>query len=87
MCAFLTKEGPPVVLGPGEPGEARQDCHDHAVEGGRREYQAVRPAESQVHKDEERKEHCNLVYLQQIQRNPVKTRSMDTTCHGSTAGP
>ena len=70
------------MLGPGKPEEARQDCHDGAVEGRRGERQAVRPAEPQIHEDEQRKEHRNLVHLQQMQRNLLKGHSMHTNCHG-----
>ena len=56
------------MLGPGEPEEACQDRHDTAVKRGRGKRQAMRPAEPQIHEDEERKEHCNLVHLQHRQR-------------------
>ena len=65
----LNKEvSSPGVLGPGEPEEACQDCHDSAVERGRGKRQAVWSAEPQVQEDEQRKEHRDLVHLQQTQR-------------------
>ena len=72
------------MLGPGEPEQARQNRHDYAVECGRRERQTVRPAEPQVHKDEQRKEHRDLVHLQQMQCRLVKglQHEQPSACHG-----
>ena len=83
------EEGTPGVLGPGEPEEARQDCHDGAVEGRRGERQAVRPAEPQIHEDEQRKEYRHLVHLQQMQRNQVEglQHVHASACHGRIPGP
>jgi len=57
------------VLCPGQPEEEYHQDHDCCIEQRRSKGQAVRPAEPQIHKDQERKEDCNLVNLQHISSN------------------
>ena len=89
ICDVTIEEGSPGVLGPGEPEEARQDRHDRAVEGGCGERQAVRPAKPQVQEDEQRKEHRDLVHLQQMHRRLLKglQHGQPSACHGNLPGP